>query len=138
MPAVPEIAVVDTHALIWWLCGDARRLGKTARSFTQRVDAGMAVACVPAIALVELSEAVARGRVTLFEPFDAFVRRLDSTPSRYQVVPLSAGVVRRAHDLFAVPERGDRLIAATAQELGVPLVTRDPALARAIGERAVW
>jgi predicted nucleic acid-binding protein len=46
--------------------------------------------------------------------------------------------VSRSHDLFAIPERGDRLIAATAMELGVPLVTRDPQIAKAADVDVIW
>jgi PIN domain nuclease of toxin-antitoxin system len=93
---------------------------------------------VPTTALVELSEAVQEGDLSLGEPFAAFVARLELTPSRYQVVPLTAAIVTRAHDLFAIPERGDRLIAATAAALGYPLVTRDPAIVGAVGGDRVW
>lgn len=136
--AIPAIAVLDTHALIWWIDGRMRHVGRRARAFLERVDDGAAVACVPAIALVELGEAIQRGVLALDEPFDALVERLDSTPSRYQVVPLTAAVVRRAHDLYAIPERGDRLIAATAREQGYPLITRDPEIAAAIGGEHLW
>ena len=135
---VPEIAVTDTHALIWWVTDQPKRLGRRARAFFAAVDAGRAVVCVPAVALVELSEAVQDGDLSLGEPFDAFVARLALTPSRYQIVPLSAAIVTRAHDLFAIPERGDRLIAATAAELGYPLVTRDPQIVAAIGADHLW
>lgn len=135
---LPEIAVVDTHALIWWIGGRTRQLGRRARTFLERVDEGAAVACVPAIVLVELGEAIQRGVFSLDEPFEAFVARLENTPSRYQVVPLTAAIVSRAHELYAIPERGDRLIAATARELGYALVTRDPAIAAAIRGEWVW
>jgi PIN domain nuclease of toxin-antitoxin system len=135
---IPEIAVADTHALLWWLAGTPERLGRRARQFFQRVDAGRAVLCVPAVALVELSEAMQLGRVSLGEPFAAFVARLAGTPGRYQVVPLTAEIVARSHDLFAIPERGDRLIAATAAELGYPLVTRDPEIVAAIAGDHLW
>lgn len=137
-PPVPEIAVLDTHALIWWLTGSMGRLGRRARAFIDRVDAGAAVACVAVISLIELGEAVQRGAFQLDEPFDAFVARLEGTPSRYQVVPLTGAIAVRAHALYAIPERGDRLIAATAQELGYPLVTRDPAIVAAIAGAHVW
>jgi len=136
--AAPEIAVVDTHALLWWIDGRAKRLGTRARAFFERVDSGRAVACIPILVLVELSEAIQSGGFTLDEPLATFVARLETTPSRYQVVPLTAAVVTRAHDLFAIPERGDRLIAATAAELGYPLVTRDPAIVRAIAGDHLW
>lgn len=135
---IPDIAVVDTHVLLWWVGGRTRLLGRRARTFLARVDEGAAVACVPAIVLVEMGEAIQRGVFALDEPFAAFVARLDGTPSRYQVVPLTAAIVSRAHDLYAIPERGDRLIAATARELGYPLITRDPEIAAAIGGEHLW
>ena len=135
---IPEIAVVDTHALIWWIDGRTKQLGRRARTFLERVDDGAAVACVPSISLVEMGEAIHRGVLTLDEPFDTFVARLDGTPSRYQVVPLTAAIVACAHGLYAIAERGDRLIAATARELGYSLVTRDAAIAAAIGAEQLW
>jgi PIN domain nuclease of toxin-antitoxin system len=135
---IPKHAVVDTHALIWWLAGRTRSLGRAAAGFVQRVDAGDAVAYVPSLVLVELSEAIRRGAFSLGEPFDEFVRRISNTPSRYAVVSLDAPIVARSHALHAIPERGDRLIAATAQHLALPLVTRDPAIARAAGCDLLW
>ena len=135
---MPDIAVIDTHALIWWLDGRRRRLGRRAQVFFDRVDEGDAVACIPAVALVELGETMQRGAFTLDEPFAAFITRLDGTPSRYQVISLTTAIVIRAHELYRIPERGDRLIAATAAELGLPLVTRDPEMVAAIGGEHVW
>ena len=135
---LPRHAVLDTHALLWWLAGRMRSLGRAARAFVERVDEGDAVAHVPTVVLVEASEAIRRGVFSLGEPFDVFVQRLENTPSRYRVVPLDAAVVARSHELFAIPERGDRLIAATAQHLGLPLVTRDPAIARVIRGNVIW
>jgi len=135
---IPRHAVIDTHALLWWLAGRMRSLGRVSRGFVERVDAGDAVAHVPSIVLVELSEAIRRGVFSLGEPFDVFVQRLENTPSRYRVVPLDVAVVARSHALLTIPERGDRLIAATAQHLGIPLVTRDREIARAIGGDVIW
>jgi PIN domain nuclease of toxin-antitoxin system len=134
----PEIAVTDTHALIWWITNQRRRLGRQANAFFDRVDEGRAVVCIPAMALVELDEAIADGDLTLGEPFPDFVRRLETTPSRYQVVSLTPEAVLIAHELLLIPERGDRLIAATAAALGYPLVTRDPEITRVIGAEHVW
>jgi PIN domain nuclease of toxin-antitoxin system len=138
MARAPEIAVTDTHALVWWVTDQPRRLGRRARAFFEAVDAGRAVLCVPTIALVELSEAIEGGDLSLGEPFGRFIDRLDRTPSRYQLVSLTAEIVARSHDLYAIPERGDRLIAATAMELGHPLVTRDPEIVAAFGGEHLW
>ena len=138
MANLPEIAVTDSHALIWWITDQRRLLGRRAAAFFDRVDAGGAVVCIPTVVLVELDEAIQSGDVTLAEPFPGFIERLQLTPSRYQVVPLTAPIVVRAHALFAVPERGDRLIAATAAELEYPLITRDPLIVRAIAGEHLW
>lgn len=134
----PPAAVVDTHALIWWITDQRRRLGKRASAFFQAVDSGRAVACIPTIVLVELDEAVAQGDVSLDEPFPEFVRTLEITPSRYQLVDLTPEVVLQSHRLFTIPERGDRLIAATAALLGFPIITHDPEVAAAVGADHVW
>jgi PIN domain nuclease of toxin-antitoxin system len=133
-----DVAVVDTHALIWWLTGKTRRLGRHARTFLDRVDRGNAIACFPTIVLVELGEAVQLGAISLSEPFGRFVSRLASTPSRYRILPLTEDVVVHAHDLFAISERGDRLIAATALAANLPILTRDPAIASAAALRRIW
>ena len=134
----PEIAVTDTHALIWWITDQRRRLGRRDNAFFDLVDEGRAVVCIPAMALVELDEAIADGDLTLGEPFPDFVRRLETTPSRYQVVDLTPEIVLMAHELLQIPERGDRLIAATAAALGYPLITRDAEITRVIGADHVW
>jgi PIN domain nuclease of toxin-antitoxin system len=138
MVRIPEIAVTDTHGLIWWITDQRRLLGRKAARFFKRVDEGAAVVCIPSLVLVELDEAVVYGDVVLDEPFPDFVERLVLTPSRYQVVDLTPEVVVRAHELFAIPERGDRLIAATAAVLGYPLITRDPEIVAAISGHHLW
>lgn len=138
MARAPEIAVTDTHALIWWITDQRRLLGRRANAFFDRVDEGSAVVCVPAVVLVELDEAIRCGDITLDESFPRFVERLELTPSRYRIVPLTAAIVTRSHELFAIPERGDRLIAATAAELDYPLITRDPAITEVIAGEHLW
>jgi PIN domain nuclease of toxin-antitoxin system len=134
----PEIAVTDTHPLIWWLSDQRRRLGRQAKAFFDRVDEGRAVVCIPTMSLVEVDEAMGTGDFVFPESFPEFVHRLESTPSRYQVVSLTPEIVLHAHELFQIPERGDRLIAATAAALGYPLITRDPDIARVIGADHIW
>jgi PIN domain nuclease of toxin-antitoxin system len=136
--AIPREAVLDTHALLWWLTGERRRIGRAAQRFLERMDSGMAIAVITTMSLVEVGEAVQRGRIRLAEPFTDFVDRLERTPARYRVAPLSAAIVRRAHDLFSIPERADRLIAATAIDLALPLVTRDPEIAEVSRCDLLW
>ena len=48
MRATPvELAVTDTHALLWWARGEKKRLGRSARRVYEAVDEGRAVLFVP-------------------------------------------------------------------------------------------
>jgi PIN domain nuclease of toxin-antitoxin system len=133
-----EIAVTDTHSLLWY--GEPRahrKLGRAALAHFQRVDRGQAVIYVPALVLADVSELAHLGRVTLPMPFDTWMDGVFSNPCCI-MQPLSDQIIRAAHQLFAIPERGDRLIAATAVALEVALITRDPAIAACAGVALVW
>jgi len=134
---VASLAVTDAHALIWAATGASRRLGRDARRFFERVERRRAAIYVPTIALVEIGEAVRKGRVRLQHGFESWGRALLDS-GRYHAVDLTPEIVFRAQSLFAIAERGDRLIAATSLELGCPLVTGDPAIAAVHGIDVIW
>ena len=132
-----RLAVLDTHALIWFALGRRKRLGKRALAFLERVDAGQAAAWVPSIALVEVLEAAHRGGVRLEGGAEAWTRALMASGAFF-VADLTAEIALRSNALHAIPERGDRLIAATALHLDLPLITRDPAIADVAGVARLW
>lgn len=136
-PVPSPLAVTDTHALIWHCSGQSRRLGRAARSHFTRADAFQAVIYVPTLVLVEISEQHHLGRVRLASSFEQWLRALVDS-RRYIVVDLNTEIVRASHNLFDIPERGDRLIAATAQTLDVPLMTRDAEIARCARVDRLW
>ena len=131
------LAVVDTHALIWFSGGRFNKLGRGARRVLDRVMEGDGAIFVPTLALVELSEAVHAGHVALPGGFATWGRRLFSTRHFYPT-ELTWEIVQRAEEFFGIPERGNRLIAATARELGYPLITRDHEIAAAAGIEVIW
>jgi PIN domain nuclease of toxin-antitoxin system len=132
-----EIAVTDAHALIWYAQSERRKLGSVARRIFDSADDNTAVVYVPAVALAEIGESVQKGKIRLERPFSEWARAL--LASRHFVpVDLTWQIILRAEELYAIPERGDRLIAATAAHLGFPLITRDPEIARAAGVEVVW
>jgi PIN domain nuclease of toxin-antitoxin system len=91
----------------------------------------------PALALAELGEACRKDRVTLALPFEEWARAAFAS-GKYHVAELTAEIVYVAQRLYAISERGDRLIAATAVALDLPLITRDPQIVAAAGVECLW
>lgn len=132
-----SVAVTDTHALIWYAMGPQRKLGRGARAVFQRAERGQATIYVPVLVLVEIAEAIRRGVIRCDGGFSRWADRLLAS-GRFVAADLTAAIVLRADGLYAVPERGDRLIAATASHLECPLVTNDPAMERLPGLNTIW
>jgi PIN domain nuclease of toxin-antitoxin system len=132
-----ELAVIDSHTLIWYAIGAWKRLGADARRLLQRADAGTGAVFVPTVVLIEVLEAERTGRLKLPAGPSAWLEGITASSS-FPVAELTVDVVRRAQTLYSIPERGDRLIAATAAALDLPLITRDPEIARAAGVDLVW
>jgi PIN domain nuclease of toxin-antitoxin system len=118
-------AVTDTHALIWYL-EDSPRLGPAAKQVFDACDRGELRVYVPTICLVEILYLQEKGRIPT--PLKAQLdTELDSGATGLAAVALTAEVARTVADVPRgdVPDMPDRIIAATALHLGVPLISRD-------------
>ena len=114
----------DTHPLVWHLRKSVR-LSAKARSCFRAADRGRAQIVIPAMVLVEVMYLAERNRITtqLVE-----IITLVKTSTNYLIVPLDETVIAVAQTLPATIELHDRLIAATAKALNVPLITGDEVL----------
>lgn len=133
----PPVIVLDTHALLWWL-GATDKLSAPARRALRRASAERP-AVASSISLFEICTAERRGRLVLAMPLsDWFAEVQALTELRFE--PVTPGVAMRAgrlsDDVHGDP--GDRLIAATALELALPLLTADEKLQRVPGLKTVW
>jgi PIN domain nuclease of toxin-antitoxin system len=134
---VTAAAVTDAHALIWYAMGPGRRLGRAARRHFARAERGQAFVYVPALVLVEIAEATRRGALRYDGGFSRWARAFLAS-GRFVAADLTPEIVFEAEGLYAIPERGDRLIAATAVALQCPLMTADPAFARVPSLETLW
>lgn len=132
-----EIAVTDTHGLLWYARSELSRLGSEARRVYAAADEGRAAIGIPTITMVELADAERKGILHFPLGFSGWTQALFSA-GRFFPMDLTLEIVVRAQTLYGIPERTDRLIAATAAQFGYPLLTRDPDIGRAAGVEVVW
>lgn len=130
--------VTDTHSIIWHLTDD-RRLSRRARRILDSADEGYVQVLVPSIALVEAVFLVQRRRVpeTAISALFALSERKDAS---IRVIPLDMAVAEAVGDFGpeAIPDMPDRIIAATARALDVPLITVDPVIAKNGLIEVIW
>jgi PIN domain nuclease of toxin-antitoxin system len=129
--------VVDTHAFVWYLLRSPRLSARALETMQAAVAAGHPI-LVPAICLVEIVYLVEKGRIPAadWQKLDEALLRPDSA---VHVVPLSESIARRVAHIprESVPDMPDRIIAATALQLAVPLVSRDAKI-QASGIDVIW
>ena len=120
-----EELLLDTHVWIWASEANTARVGvETIRAINAAALAGRLI--VSAVSVWELALLVRRGRVTLRESVDTWIRRR-SGPGGHRLVPLTA---EDALESVLLPgtfhsDPGDRFLVASARRRGARLVTAD-------------
>lgn len=116
---------VDTHAIVWYLSNDRRLSGKAIEALDRASAAGEYI-YVPSICLVELTYLVEKRRLPAIAR-ERLIRAFDEPSTSCKLAPLDRAVADTLQlvDRNEVPDMPDRVVAATAAALKVPLISRD-------------
>ena len=116
--------VADTHALIWYLYDDKRLSAKARRFFDETAEKGGQIG-FSAISLIEIVYLIERDRINP----DTLELLLDVLGDGSVLVelPVDNTIASALKDVSwdSVPDMPDRIIAATALRLDVPVISRD-------------
>ena len=96
---------------------------------------------VSAFSLVELVYAVEkRTKAVSLAQADAIRRVLDDPESPFEVLPVDGAVARRVESVPRAlnADPGDRIIVATAEVLGLDLVSSDRLVSSMTGRSVIW
>ncbi len=115
--------VTDTHALVWYVTDDPQ-LSSEAKKIFRKVDSGQDQIFIPCIIFFELLYLIEKKKIAI--DFDGFVATISSSRN-YRIEPLCLRIIEKCRMIprEKVRDPWDRLIAATAIYLGLPLITRD-------------
>lgn len=121
-------AIADTHAALWYLY-DLARLSPVALQVFQKAVATQQQIGISAITLAEIVYLVEKGRIRP-DAYQLLLSELKPTPSVlpvFQAISIDKALIETMAQLSRaqIPDLPDRLIAATAVHLGVPLISRD-------------
>lgn len=122
-----SVFVADTHPILWFTLNKRGLLSKSAlRAFTD-AEVGMAFIHVPAMVLLETAMLERSGKIKLDGGFLRWTETLFKN-SGFGIAPLDAAVINRAVGFNFNGDPFDKVIAATAAELSLPLITKDAAI----------
>ncbi len=118
-------AVADTHAVIWYLL-DSPRLSRRAAAEFERCRTAALTVGVSSMTVIEIVYLVEKGRIpaTTLSLLD---QRLQQPGTPLEIIPITRDVASAVQRVSRdqVSDLPDRVIAATAVQLGVPLISRD-------------
>jgi PIN domain nuclease of toxin-antitoxin system len=117
--------VADTHTILWYLYDDPRLSGPAASALDAAELDGDQIA-IASITLAEIVYLVEKGRIQQ-SSFERIASALEDVTSALVEIPFDLSIAKamRQIERDQVPELPDRIVAATAFYLGIPVVSRD-------------
>jgi PIN domain nuclease of toxin-antitoxin system len=129
--------VVDKHAAIWYL-SDPGRLSPAAVAALDGANSAGAPIFLCSISLIEMCYLVEKGKIAR-KAYDQILQSINDPQGGLQLVPLDLRTVGVLEQIprNTVPDMPDRIIAATALALNLPLISRDRKI-QAASIQTIW
>ena len=116
--------VTDTQAIIHFM-ENKKPISTTINEIFKNADEGKATIYIPVIALMEILYLFEKKRI---KTNVLHFKELFAQSTNYVEQELNIHILEKAFEINDIPELHDRIIAATAKYLEIPLLTNDPVI----------
>jgi PIN domain nuclease of toxin-antitoxin system len=129
--------VIDTHIVIWYFA-DPTQLSQPAESAIDQAEINGTI-FVSSITIVELIYLIERNKI----PADVLIQlrtALDDPTTAFRLIELSREIIDEVENISrsTVPDMPDRIIAATALHLNLPLISKDHKIQKLQNIITIW
>jgi PIN domain nuclease of toxin-antitoxin system len=130
--------VADTHAIVWYFRSPEKLAYDASIAFDRAINNGYPI-YISAISIVEITFLVEKNRLPQVA-LDQLIENLADPDVGLVIVPMDILVAKTLAKIprETVPEMCDRIIAATALYLGLPLVTKDHKIRNLDVIQTIW
>ncbi|MHB8624983.1 MAG: type II toxin-antitoxin system VapC family toxin [Aggregatilineales bacterium] len=131
------VAVIDTHAVIWYLHDNPKLSAQADQFISAAAQVGNKIA-ISSISLIETVYLIEKGRISV-ETLSTMARILRTHDGIFEEVLVNLDIARTLNrvDAAKVPDMPDRIIAATALQLNVPVISKDSKI-QLSGLQTIW
>jgi PIN domain nuclease of toxin-antitoxin system len=131
------VIVLDTHALIWWVTGDALLSPPALAAIEQQLSGGEII--ISAITAWEIAMLVERERLVLSMDVAAWLTTVAAIEN-VKFLPVDNDIAIKSATLPGEfhKDPADRMIVATARQLAAPLITKDDKIRAYLHVKTVW
>ena len=130
--------VVDTHAAVWYFA-KSPRMSATARNAVNNAIANGVVIILPTISIVEIVYLIEKGRL-IPQTLASLMQSLKLPNSSFTSQDLTKDIAQALQQIsrLTVPEMPDRIVAATALHLNLPIVSKDHKIQALQNIQTIW
>lgn len=129
--------VLDTQVLIWWI-DNPKKLSEKAQKVIEK-EKSQGILAVSSISIWEIYLKIKKGKLRLTSDVDSWLEKIESLPF-IRFLPVNNKIAAKSVNLPGKfhQDPADRIIVATAGEMGAVLVTSDEKIRKYRHVQTVW
>jgi PIN domain nuclease of toxin-antitoxin system len=130
--------VLDTHTLVWYIV-EPQKLSANAINVLDSMNNEEDIIYISAISLIEIKYLIEKGRLPGIV-LERIVEAINYADSALVVASIDFNIANAIEQInrLEVPDMPDRIIAATALYLSLPLITRDRKIRSLNNIQTIW